>query len=120
VFSFTLSASSVSLPIGGSVAVTITQTDSSANAVTYNMSNKYLGGWDTPSFLDQQQKVTASLPGGAQIPKITGNGTLVYTFSAAAGAVAQALLVDIYGIQQPTGDPNSAVCAQQILTLNIA
>jgi hypothetical protein len=116
-FSFTVSSHSVTLNPNGTVSITITQTSTAPQTVRYGISTKFAGGWDASTYIDQYQQVTYAF--GPTPASLTGNGTLTLTFAASSVVIPQTLVVTVYGIQQMTGDPNSALTAAQTITITI-
>ena len=116
-FNFAVSSNAVTLNPNGTVSVTITQTSSDPQAARYGVSTEYAGGWDSSTFIDQYQQVTCAF--SPTPARITGNGTLTLTFAATNVVIPQTLVVTVYGVQQLTGDPNSAVTASQAITITI-
>src|ERR1700733_8587894 len=114
-FSFTLSSSTATLAHNGTVSVTITQTSSDPQAVTYGVSTKFAGGWDTHTFIDEHGNVSSAF--SPTPATITGNGSLTLTFAATSSVAAHTLIVTVYGLQQMTGDPNSTINQAQTVTL---
>jgi hypothetical protein len=115
-FEFSVSSNTLSLSPAESGRITITQTSSDPQSVQYGVSSLYAGGWDRMP-LDQFGNITyRTSPSPA---RLTGNGTLTLTFSASSSAQAGTLIVQVYGLQQTSGDPNSAVNHAQTVTLAV-
>jgi hypothetical protein len=116
-FSFTVSSNSISVAPGGSVSITLTQTASSGSpAVQYGVSSKFAGGFDKMP-LDQFGTITYQTSPSPAF--IQGNGSITLTFIASSSAQAQTLIVQVYGLQQTSGSPASAINQAQTVTLTI-
>ena len=116
-FNFTISSNAVTLNPNGTVSVTITQTSTAPQAVQYGISTLFAGGWDSSTYIDQYEQVTAAF--SPTPARLTANGTLTLTFAATILVIPQTLVVTAYGVQQLTGDPNSAVTESHSITIMI-
>jgi hypothetical protein len=117
-FDFTVSNSSVSIAPGETAQITITQTSSDSQSVQYGVSSLYAGGWDAFTFLDQGQSISAVFDPSPAV--IEEDGSLTLTFTASSDAQAQTLVIQVYGLQQMTGDPNSTINQAQTVTLEVS
>jgi hypothetical protein len=116
-FSFTISENALTISPGSSGSVVVTQVSADPQTVFYGVSSQFAGGYDRMP-LDQFGNVTyATSP---QPASLTGNSSMTVTFNVSSSAQAGTLSVQIYGLQFPLGDPNSAVNQAQTVTLTVS